>query len=56
MQKEHSKLKWRFTDRRNCVKQKTMMQELHIESEQMKKIKSESDFAVTMWQHPNHKE
>lgn len=51
-----SKIKWRFNDRRNCVKQKTMMREIHIECDQKKKTKSESDFPILMWKHPYHSE
>ena len=50
-----SKIKWRFYDRRTCVKQETMIKELHIESYQRKKIESESDLTVTMWEHPQNK-
>ncbi len=50
-----SQIKWRFDSRRNKIKPKTMINELNIENEQKRKIQSNSDFLVTMWQHPNHK-
>lgn len=49
-----SKLKWRFDNRRSSIKQKTMVQELHIEHQQQKKIQPNCDFSQLMWEHPEH--
>ncbi len=50
-----SKIKWRFDDRRNRIKEPNMIRELYIENHQKKKIETNENFDITMWQHPEHK-
>lgn len=51
-ERSFSKLNWRFGNRRNRAKQKTMFNEIQIENAQRIKIESSNDFSKDMWKFP----
>lgn len=54
-ERSFSKLKRRFTDRRNRTSQETMMNEIHVENAHKNKLNSNKDYSEIMWQLPYHK-
>lgn len=50
-----SKIKWKFPDRRNKLKETTMMDELYVEDAYEQRVKNDETFSETMWNLPQHK-
>lgn len=50
-----SKIRWRFPERRNKLKESTMMDEIYVEDAYEQRVKENPNFSEAMWQLPPHK-
>lgn len=53
-ERAYSKIKWKFPDRRNRIKDSTMMDEIYVEDAYQQRTNNGNDFSEAMWQLPQH--
>ena len=53
-ERAYSKIKWKFPDRRNRLKDSTMMDEIFVEDAYQQKVNNDNNFSEAMWQLPQH--
>lgn len=53
-ERAYSKIKWKFPDNRNRIKDYTMMDEIYVEDAYQQRTGNGNDFSEAMWQLPQH--